>query len=272
MSSDLGSLVEQNLLLKSLRPDDLDALRPHLDTLAYQRGQTIFSLGSEVTHITFPCGPMVASLVIATIDGRSAEAATIGREGAIGGAVSEGGLPASSHGLVQIGGPALRMDSARLQEVRRHSPAIDNLFTRYADCLLSQVLQSVACNALHPIEQRCLRSLMTLQDRFGSDELPLTQELLASMIGVQRTYLTRILRTLHEQDLIAIGRGRIRVLDRAKVSSAACECHDCIQRHYDTVMGAVYGGNGRLIAIDPQADQRRPRTRRVARSVEDVGG
>lgn len=270
MSSDLGALVEQNLLLKSLRPGDLSQLRPHLEPIAYQRGETIFSLGSEVTHITFPCGPMVASLVIATADGRSAEAATIGREGAIGGAVSEGGLPASSHGLVQIGGQALRMDAVRLQEARRRSDAVNNLFTRYADCLLSQVLQSVACNALHPIEQRCLRSLLTLQDRFGSDELPLTQELLASMIGVQRTYLTRILRTLHEQDLIAIGRGRIRVRDRAKVKHAACECHDCIQRHYDTVMGAVYSASGRLVSIEPSADTRRPRMRRAARSAEDV--
>lgn len=270
MHSDPGSLVTQNLLLKSLRPSDLDRLKPHLEAVGYERGETIFSLGSEVTHITFPCGPLVASLVISTIDGRSAEAATIGREGAIGGAVSEGGLPASSHGVVQIGGQALRMDAARLQEVRRTSEAVNNLFTRYADCLLSQVLQSVACNALHPIEQRCLRSLMTLQDRFGSAELPLTQELLASMIGVQRTYLTRILRTLHEQDLIAIGRGRIQVLDRERVEQAACECHDCIKRHYDTVLGAVYSDTGRLVAIEPQANARRSRVRRVAVSVESV--
>ncbi|WP_204266872.1 hypothetical protein, partial [Citrobacter youngae] len=86
--------------------------------------------------------------------------ATIGREGAVGGVVSDGSLPASTHAVIQIPGPVLRMEASRLQEVLQQAPALRNLFTRYSDCLLAQVLQSVACNALHPIEQRCLRWLL----------------------------------------------------------------------------------------------------------------
>ena len=121
---------------------------------------------------------------IAMRDGRSAEVATVGREGAVGGVVSSGFLPASTNAVVQIGGPVLRLDALRLQEVKRSSPALRNLFTHYADCLLAQVLQSVACNALHPIESRCLRWLLTFQDRLGTPVLPVTQEMLAEMLGV----------------------------------------------------------------------------------------
>lgn len=264
-------LLEANLLLKALRADDRALIAPHLERVTYQRGDTVFSAGSEVGHIVFPCESMVASLVISMLDGRSTETATIGREGAVGGAVSTGGLPASTHGAIQIAGPALRMESARLQDARRRSESLNNLFTRYADCLLAQVLQSVACNALHPIEQRCLRWILTLQDRLGADVLPVTQDFLATMIGVQRTYLTRILRTLQEQGLIELGRGRLRIVNRAETEAAACECHDCIKRHYDAVMGAVYNRNGRMVAIEPPSKPRRLHAEVTLRGEEQTG-
>lgn len=262
------SRLAANLLLKSLREEDAALIAPHLELVSFERGDTVFAAGSDVGHIVFPCDTTVASLVISMIDGRSAETATIGREGAVGGAVSMGGLPASTHGVIQIGGPALRMESERLQDARRRSESLNNLFTRYADCLLAQVLQSVACNALHAIEQRCLRWLLTLQDRLGSDVLPVTQDFLASMIGVQRTYLTRILRTLRQEGLIELGRGRLRITDRAAAEAAACECHNCVKRHYDAVMGAVYNDSGRIIAIEPS---RKPRLRRgvLARRIDE---
>ena len=271
MASPKDPILEENLLLKALRADDRALIAPHLERVAYQRGETVFAAGSEVGHIVFPCEAMVASLVISMLDGRTAETATIGREGAVGGAVSTGGLPASTHGVIQIGGPALRMESARLQEARRRSESLNNLFTRYADCLLAQVLQSVACNALHPIEERCLRWLLTLQDRLGSDVMPVTQDFLATMIGVQRTYLTRILRTLQQEGLVELGRGRLRIVDRAAAESAACECHGCVKRHYDAVMGAVYDRGGRMVAIEPPAKPRRPRAKLMLRGEEQTG-
>lgn len=243
-----------NLLLKALRAEDRALLAPHCEVRTYRRGETLFSMGADVSSISFPCDQTVATLIIAMSDGRRAETATIGREGAVGGVVSNGSLPASTSAIIQIGGPVLCIAALRLQEAKRHSALLRNLFTRYADCLLAQVLQAVACNALHPIEERCLRWLLTLQDRIGTATLPVTHEWLAGMLGVQRTYLTRILRTLQQQGLIEVGRGRITILDRAGMQEAACECHGVVARHYETVLGAVYDGSGRLTALDPPSE------------------
>ncbi|GJE54514.1 MULTISPECIES: Crp/Fnr family transcriptional regulator [Methylobacterium] len=265
-----SELLESNLLLKALRRADRSLLEPHLELVEYGRGDTVFAAGGDISYITFPCDRTVVTLLIAMADGRSAETATIGREGAVGGIVSNGGLPASTQAVVQLGGQVLRIDSSRLQEAKRLSEPVRNLFSRYADCLLAQVLQSVACNALHPIESRCLRWLMTLQDRLGSDVLPVTQELLAAMLGVQRTYLTRILRTLQDQGLIEVGRGRITVIARAAIEKAACECHGSVRRHFDAVLGTVYGPTGRFIAFEPPPTPRPGRKGRVVPFVEDA--
>lgn len=242
---------EGNLLLRALQAPDRARLAPHMELVHTRRGDRLFTAGEAVSVISFPCDLTVTTLLVAMRDGRSAEAATIGREGAVGGVVSNGCLPASTSAVVQIGGPVLRIEALRLQEAKRLSPALADLFVRYADCLLAQVLQSVACNALHPIEERCLRWLLTLQDRIGTEVLPVTHELLAAMLGVQRTYLTRVLRTLQQRGLVEVGRGRITILDRARVRAAACDCHAMVARHYEDVLGAVYGPSGRLVAVDP---------------------
>ncbi|GJD31685.1 hypothetical protein PMNALOAF_2947 [Methylobacterium adhaesivum] len=255
MPSPADPLFQDNLLLRALKTEDRALLAPHLERSIHQRGETLFAAGSDVTAIAFPCGQTVATLIVAMRDGRSAETATIGREGAVGGVVSRGYLPASTHAVVQIGGPILRMDAVRFQEAKRRSESLRNLFSRYGDCLLAQILQSVACNALHPIETRCLRWLMTLQDRTGSETLPVTHELLAAMLGVQRTYLTRVLRTLQRQGLIDVGRGRITIRDRTRVEAAACECHGVVRHHYETVLGAGYDGAGHLVRIDPPDEE-----------------
>ncbi|MCJ2123757.1 Crp/Fnr family transcriptional regulator [Methylobacterium sp. J-077] len=252
MPVDRAATLTGNLLLDALREPDRALIAPHLEPVSFDKGASVFHAGSDVTHITFPCDQTVVALIIATRDGRCAETATIGREGAVGGIVSAGRVPASTEAVVQIGGPMLRLDAERLQDAKRRSTEVRNLFARYSDCLLAQVLQAAACNALHPIEQRCLRWLLTLQDRIGGDTLPITHELLASMLGVQRTYLTRILRTLQNQGLIRVGRGRITVLDRRAMSGAACECHGRVQRHFKTVLGAVYSSEG-IERIEPPA-------------------
>lgn len=231
------SSFENNQLLKALSDADRDLVVPHLEAATVRRGEILFEAGSEVQVITFPCDRAVVSLLITMQDGRRAETATIGREGAVGGIVSNGRIPSSTQAVVQIGGPVLRIESARLQDAKRRSATLRNLLSRYGDCLLAQVLQSVACNALHPIEQRCLRWLLTLQDRLGTDELPVTHEVLAAMLGVQRTYLTRVLSTLQVQGLIQVRRGRIQVIGRPEMEAGACECHAVVRQHYEAVLG-----------------------------------
>lgn len=244
MPAETTASLRDNLLLEALRGPDRDAIRPHLKAIFPPKGTVLFEAGEAVTHLTFPCRHAVVTLLITTRDGRSAETATIGHEGAVGCVVGHGLLPASTSAVVQIAGPMLRIESQILQEVKRRSAPIRDLFARYADCLLAQVLQASACNALHPIEQRCLRWLLTLHDRIGSASLPITHELLAAMLGVQRTYLTRVLSSVQDQGLITVGRGRIVVRDRARMEAAACECHGRVRQHYETVLGAVYTAAG----------------------------
>ncbi|GJE42262.1 Crp/Fnr family transcriptional regulator [Methylobacterium soli] len=251
-----------NLLLETLRAKDRALLVPYLELKEHQRGDVLFEVGEKVSCISFPCGQSVAALVITMRDGRTVETATVGHEGAIGGVVSQGYLPAFSRAVMQIGGPVLRMDAVHLQEAKKASLALRNLFTRYSDCLLAQVLQSVACNAVHPIEARCARWLLSLQDRIGGDVLPITHELLAELLGVQRTYLTRTLKTLQKQGLIQAGRGRIIVCNRVEMEKAACECHAAIKRHFQAVLGAVYSDSGTLVAMHPI-----PRNAEVAHAV-----
>ena len=257
MQAEPPAQIDDNLLLKSLRGADRDLIAPYLLPVAIAKGETVFTAGASVTHISFPCRHAVVTLMISTRDGRSAETATIGHEGAVGGVVSHGYLPASTSAVVQIAGPMLRIEASAMQEAKRRSPHIRDLMTRYADCLLAQVLQSSACNALHTIDQRCMRWLLTLRDRVGSSTLPITHELLAGMLGVQRTYLTRILRTLQDQGLIAVGRGRITVRDPVRMESAACECHGRVRDQYETVLGAVYSGDGLDRIERYEADLRR---------------
>ncbi|WP_449410025.1 Crp/Fnr family transcriptional regulator [Methylobacterium komagatae] len=260
MLPDVDALLSGNLLLGALRLPDQALLKPHLELRVYVRGEALFEAGEDVGHISFPLGQCVAALVIGLEDSRAVETATVGHEGAVGGVVSQGSLPAFSRAVVQIPGSVLRVEAAVLQKIKQTSPGLRNLITRYSDCLLAQVLQSVACNASHTIEARCARWLLGLQDRLGSDVLPVTHEVLAELLGVQRSYLSRALRTLQQQGLIQVRRGRIVILSRPAVEAAACECHGAVKRHFETVLGAVYNASGTLVSLRPAAadDPRMP--------------
>ncbi|MBA9071594.1 CRP-like cAMP-binding protein [Methylobacterium sp. RAS18] len=249
MLPDIDALLSGNLLLSALRLPDLALLKPHLELKAYQRGDLLFEAGQDVSCISFPLGQCVAALVIGLQDGRAVETATVGHEGAIGGVVSQGSLPAFSRAVVQVPGSVLRIEAAVLQQIKQTCPGLRNLITRYSDCLLAQVLQSVACNASHTIEARCARWLLSLQDRIGSDVLPVTHEVLAELLGVQRSYLTRTLRTLQEQGLIQVLRGRIIIKSRGAMEKATCECHGAVKRHFEAVLGAVYNASGTLVSL-----------------------
>ena len=253
MPADTDAPLSGNLLLSALRLPDQALLKPHLELKAYKRGEALFEAGEDVSFISFPLDQCVAALIIGLQDGRAVETATVGREGAIGGVVSQGSLPAFSRAVVQVPGSVLRIEAAVLQHIKQTSPGLRNLLTRYSDCLLAQVLQSVACNASHMIEARCARWLLGLQDRLGTNVLPITHEVLAELLGVQRSYLSRALRTLQKQGLIQVRRGRIIIVSRAAVEGAACECHGAVKRHFEAVLGAVYSAGGTLVSLRTRA-------------------
>jgi CRP-like cAMP-binding protein len=229
-----------NRLLAALKPRDLALIASGLETVSLKAGQILFNPGEDVDHICFPHRGMIASLVINLHDGACAETAMIGHEGAIGGLISEGEKPAFARGVVQIGGTAQRLPTDALEKAKQRSPALRDHFARYADCLLAQVLQSVACNAVHDFDARLARWLLTIQDRVGGDELHVTQDFISQMLGVQRTYTTRIVGELEQKGAIHRARGTILIVNRRKLERQACECYAYLRRHFERLLPGVY--------------------------------
>lgn len=226
-----------NRLLATLSDEERKLLAPYMEPLELQPGDAVLNAGDLVQHSVFPYDQLVVSLIVELSGGRSVEVASIGKEGAIGGIVSAGNAPAFTHGVVGMRGKAVAVPIPVLQQAKQASSHLNNLFCRYADFLLAQVMQSVACNAFHPIEARAARWLLHAQDRVGGDRLELTQESLAELLGVQRTTVNAVARVLQDGGLIAYRRGAIQVRDREGLIRTACECYTAIEDHFAAVLG-----------------------------------
>lgn len=229
-----------NLILGHFPKAALEIIRPAIEHVVLGPGETLFEPGDEVTHAHFPLGSAVVALVLPMQDGRLVEAATIGREGAVGGIVSLGLKPAFTRAAVQIPGTAARLSLTTLENAKRAAPKTHDLLARYADCLTAQVLQSVACAAIHPLEARCARWLLMTHDRLQRADLPLTQEALAETLGVARTYVTRIASALQRSGAIEYRRGVIHIKRRSVLEHKVCECYDSIRQHFDRVLPGIY--------------------------------
>lgn len=229
-----------NRLIAALRPEDRERLTPRLTACACERGDILHRAGDVVRYAWFPCGPSLATFVVALEPGSVIEAAMIGREGAIGGIVSRGRLPAYADVQVLHGGPFLRIDAMALEEIKSRAPAVANLFARYADCLVAQMLQAVACNAGHTITQRTARWLLAAIDRTGDHLVPLRQDQLADMLGVGRSFVNRVLGGLRDEGVLTTRRGSLMIDDMEALKGLACSCNDRLREHFDTVLAGVY--------------------------------
>lgn len=232
-----------NRLLSTFSAEQRALLEPFGEMLELESGDLVLRRGEAVEASLFPVGPTMISMIVDLSGGRSAEVASIGREGAVGGIVSCGHVPAYSRAEVLVPGPAWRLPMRALEEAKTKSDFIANLFCRFSDYLLAEVMQSVVCNAYHSIAQRAARWLLHAQDRAG-DRIELTQEAFAGLLGVQRTTINAVIRELSSEGLIAIGRGRIHVTDRAGLKRRSCECYSRLQEHYEAVIGANGRGSG----------------------------
>lgn len=230
-----------NRLLSTFAIETRALIDPHARIVELTVGDLLFDRGQQVRSSIFPFGPTMVSLVVELDGGGSIEVASIGSEGAIGGIVSCGQAPAFSQARVQVGGPAVSVPMEKLESAKQQSDFIGNLFCRFSDYLLAQVMQSVACNTHHSILQRAARWLLTAQDRAG-DRIALTQEAFAGLLGVQRTSVNAVVRSLQDQGLVAGGRGVIRVVDRAGLRQRSCECYRVIDNHFGAVIGASGSG------------------------------
>lgn len=232
--------AQQNNLLHALRPEDLELLSPHLRSIHVDAGHVLYEPGDIVNYAYFPCGATLVSFVVTLADARGVETALIGREGAVGGIVSEGHLPAYCRALVQFPGEMLRIESTKLERAKTASLSLRLFFARYADALLAQVFQAVACNATHTIEQRTAKWLLAALERTGELTVPLTQEQLAGMLGVGRSYVARVISGMKEQGTLETARGKLRVHKKSDLEKIACDCNDLVRKHFDEVLKGVY--------------------------------
>ena len=233
-----------NRLLATCPVESRALIEPYGTIVELELGAVVHGSGQDVVNSYFPFGTTMISLCLDLSDGRTVEVASIGQEGAVGGIVSCGHAPAFARAEVIVAGPALKVPMEQLEEAKLRSGHIRNLFCRYSDYLLSQVMQSVACNAFHPIEARAARWLLTAQDRAGS-RIEVTQEALAGLLGAQRTTVNAVARILQDEGLISSRRGVIQVMDRVGLKRRSCECYAAIDAHFNGIIGSSgSGGSG----------------------------
>lgn len=227
-------------LLDALNSEDRRGLEPFLRPVSLKSGHVIYDPGNSVDYCYFPLGNALCSYYVLMDDGIAVETILVGREGALGGIVSHGSLPAYARANVLHGGQFLRISVRDLDRAKLGSPAIAHLFNRYADCMMAQVFQSIACNAVHTIEQRAAKWLCAAVDRIGSNEVTMTQEQLASMMGIGRSYASRVLQRFKADNLLRTRRGGIEVLEPEQLGARACSCNQHVARHFARVLGGVY--------------------------------
>ena len=232
----IDGAFEGNRLLATFSSEARSLIEPSATMIELKSGQIVLARGDQVAFSVFPVGPTMISMSVALSGGRSAEVASIGREGAVGGIVSCGHAPAFSSSEVLVPGPAFRVSLNALEEAKSRSPFIANLFCRFSDYLLSQVMQSVVCTTFHSIPERAARWLLHAQDRAG-DRIELTQEAFAGLLGVQRTTVNAVVQELAAENLVARGRGTLQVIDREGLKRRACECYERLEEHFDAVIG-----------------------------------
>lgn len=229
-----------NNLLRALRPQDYDIVEPYLNVVKIEAGATLYRPGDFVQTVYFPCGPAMAAYLVELPEGKGVETALIGREGAMGGIVSQGRLPSYSRCTVQTGGTFMTIRSEVLEEMKSRSESIRNLFARYADCLMAQVFQTVACNAAHNIDQRAAKWIVATYDRTGNRVLRITQDQLADMLGVGRSYITRVIARFKDDGIVQTGWRQLTVVDLEAMQAMACDCNESVKQHFNDVLAGVY--------------------------------
>jgi CRP-like cAMP-binding protein len=228
----------RNRLLAALPADEYRRLLPHLKTVSLKFKQTLQKVDEDIRTIYFPGGG-VCSVVSVMEDGRTVEVATVGNEGMIGITAFLGDERPSGAAMVQVPEVDAQIMSVATfkKEVERRGPFRD-VIARYFQAFVALVMQSSACNSLHPVEQRCARWLLMTHDRVGRDEFALTQEFLSVMLGVRRPTVTLVAGALQKAGLIDYGHKRIIVLNRKGLEAASCECHRVVKAHFDRLLTA----------------------------------
>lgn len=228
----------QNHLLAALPKAEFEHISPYLEPVVMPLGEVLYESGGQLQHVYFPTTAIV-SLHYVTENGASAETAGVGNEGVLGISLFMGGNTTPSRATVQTAGVGYRLrERLMMEEFNRAGPMM-RLMLRYTQALITQMSQTAVCNRHHSVEQQLCRWLLTTLDRLPSNELTMTQELIANMIGVRREAITEAAQRLQQLGFIRYRRGHITVLDRAGLKSRVCECYGVVKKEYDRLLRDV---------------------------------
>lgn len=228
----------QNHLLAALPEADYERLGPLLEQVPLELGLALYESGSEQRYVYFPTNSIV-SLLYVMEDGSSGEIAVVGNEGLVGMALFMGGETTPSRAIVQSGGYGYRLRGSILKREFKRGGELQHLLLRYTQALITQMAQTAVCNRHHSVVQQLCRWLLLSVDRLPTNELIMTQELIANMLGVRREGVTEAAGTLQTDGLIHYSRGHIKVLDRARLEQRVCECYAVVKKEYDRLFPQI---------------------------------
>lgn len=234
--------VSTNQILAALPQSEYSRLAPYLKPVFLNIGSILHNSGQSISQVYFP-EQAIISLVSIMMDGSTTEISLVGNEGMIGVPVVLGDLCANYCSMVQVSGTAIALSTDILKRELRDSEHLRQLLLLYTQAQLIYVSQTAACNRQHLIEERLIRWLLSVQDCLQSNELPVTQEVIANMLGVRRTTVSEAASILQQKGLIQYRRGRIKILDRDRLESSACECYSIIRNEYARLLGCKSGCN-----------------------------
>jgi len=227
--------AQQNHLLNALSPAARERLYPHSELVEMPLGKVLYESGDVLRHVYFPTDSIV-SLLYVMQDGASAEIAVVGNGGLIGVALFMGGETTPSRAVVQSAGYAYRLVAQRLKDEFHRDGEMQILLLRYTQALITQMAQTAVCNRHHSVDQQLCRWLLLSLDRLSSNELTMTQELIANMLGVRREGVTESAGKLQKLGVIHYNRGKITVLDRLKLEQLCCECYAVVKKETDRLL------------------------------------
>src|SRR5579864_3456697 len=226
---------QQNHLLAALSAAERKRIFPQLQLVEMPLGKVLYESGDILRHVYFPTDSIV-SLLYVLADGASAEISVVGNEGLIGIALFMGGETTPSRAIVQSAGYAYRLAGQLLKDEFHRNGPLQLLLLRYTQALITQMAQTAVCNRHHSVDQQLCRWLLLSLDRLPSNQLVMTQELIANMLGVRREGVTEAAGKLEADGLIEYSRGHIRVIDREGLESRVCECYAVVKKEYDRLL------------------------------------
>jgi CRP-like cAMP-binding protein len=229
------TLKNRNHIFEAMPTNEWERLLPFIETIELPLGKVLYEPGTKMSHVIFPSSAIV-SLLYALENGSSAEIAVVGNEGVVGISIFMGGESTSSRAVVQSAGVGYKIKSSMLMDEFNRGGPIMHLLLRYTQALITQMSQTAVCNRHHSLDQQLCRWLLLSADRLTGNELIMTQELIANMLGVRREGVTEAALKIQKAGLIQYARGHITILDRHGLERRTCECYQVVKTEYDRLL------------------------------------